>query len=1364
MSHLKPISKALLGSLPALALSLSSCGGGGESGNSGSVATSNNVGTAPKTTINQGQADTVKDTSSLNTQPPSKTDSQTTPGSYTKYPTTSASEPKTPQKTPVIPPTPNAETKVNTPLLSPVDTPTSNSNKSTNISEKETSGATNNSVIASQDLVTSSKTTQSTQEPSQNAPSKIVDQKISTTDTSVKQVATTQPTQEITSKTTLPEKETATVNSSSTMIGRAEPSTKSNVDANSSTFTIVKNPSGESTKTNNSDTTGVNTGAGASGTLTSVSKGVVTSPLTRQTLLNSGSAFTDIMPFVKVNHLVSDSFEQNKANRTRRANLKNVEEIFNPVNHTSYYGSEATAAAKARTMSNDLLFSNYFGILKESRASYTTVNANYNLYPTSVDKLDGTGVKVFVIDGEFKSSNSGFQNKPTVERNFEGYSFIGKVLEEDRLPNHGTKVGLIIAGKQDQTNFGYAPNVQLGFIEIPEKKYNFQSMYQAAARHAPTVINNSYSLSNLTTERYNFTGETNYLRQLAKSETSPIFVFATGNQIMIDNKVVEERREFNPDSQLIAWATDSQLQNTILTVTGLNFKVTQVDANKYQEDLVAYNKLTPEQKSQTSAPILTMKQEYLTLAPSAIPCGETMWSCIGAYNRVVTLQGNDYFEGTSAAAPKVTATVALVKQLFPWMSNANLKTTVLTTAKDIGEPGVDKLYGWGALDIGAAVRGPGMFAFGDFIANLGSKQDNYYFSNNIYGDYGLVVSSTAADKKKLPQLILAGENTYTGDTIVSNAELTVAKQLAGRLIVNNNGFAHITRATIGSSVYNNGRLDATSATINGDYTQTANAAIFIEPTKPLQVKGTATLAGTLVLTNAQSYISATAQQYDIIKAKQLTNNSYFTHSYGISQVSYDVYYDYAHGRVFVDVYRTNLENKANRLGAALANNQERSVYNQGGSVVERFMQAMDRKTTITSSTALTSAEPITTDVADNSIAVYSANSSEQEESNVERDRQEVATFTLAAVVSSSSESTVEPLAGVAQDVVSQPNLTATQVSDEQLALALTIQNSNDDELTKLLYKASGAVYANAASAALTSNIQQQQSFTNRLSSVKPKDSFSLNTYLSANNNNQTWKANSHKLRGHFQENSVFAGAYGNVEQWLYGVNAGSAEGNWYQGYQSTDDSNTKVNAYSLQLGAGRALANDLNFVASLGFTHYNNQVARTILEDKDLIAKTSANQFRFSVNGSKNFKLSSDLSLALIAGLSLVHHKQAAFSEQVQNVTVEDFALVYKAQSNNLKFAHLGMQLDYGFNLGSLRSNLHFAVDYQRQLGNDGMYFVDANGYKTATTLDNRDILTVALSLNTSLTKALSFEVKGSYTKGKAWKTKGVNLALNYKF
>jgi len=58
------------------------------------------------------------------------------------------------------------------------------------------------------------------------------------------------------------------------------------------------------------------------------------------------------------------------------------------------------------------------------------------------------------------------------------------------------------------------------------------------------------------------------------------------------------------------------------------------------------------------------------------------------------------WSGTSMAAPHVTGAVAIGMEMFPEADPRDIVQLVLRTAIDIGEPGVDDVYGWGFLSLG----------------------------------------------------------------------------------------------------------------------------------------------------------------------------------------------------------------------------------------------------------------------------------------------------------------------------------------------------------------------------------------------------------------------------------------------------------------------------------------------------------------------------------------------------------------------------------------------------------------------------------------------------------------------------------------
>lgn len=130
-----------------------------------------------------------------------------------------------------------------------------------------------------------------------------------------------------------------------------------------------------------------------------------------------------------------------------------------------------------------------------------------------------------------------------------------------------------------------------------------------------------------------------------------------------------------------------------------------------------------------------------------------------------TTDGYVYWQGTSMAAPVVTGAVALLAEQFPWMTNKNLATTILTTASMAANP--DEEWGRGLLDVGKAIKGPGIFEE-DFSANVTAGYAST-FSNDISGTAGLI-------KLGAGSLALTGNNSYTGNTHLNGGTLIAYQQ------------------------------------------------------------------------------------------------------------------------------------------------------------------------------------------------------------------------------------------------------------------------------------------------------------------------------------------------------------------------------------------------------------------------------------------------------------------------------------------------------------------------------------------------------------------------------------------------------------
>ncbi|MDE6571146.1 MAG: S8 family serine peptidase [Alphaproteobacteria bacterium] len=91
------------------------------------------------------------------------------------------------------------------------------------------------------------------------------------------------------------------------------------------------------------------------------------------------------------------------------------------------------------------------------------------------------------------------------------------------------------------------------------------------------------------------------------------------------------------------------------------------------------------------------------LADYSNACGVTQMYCITAPGTKMDV-GIGTASGTSFAAPVVSAAVAVIREAFPYMTATDITQLLFTTARDLGAPGVDEVYGWGMLDLERATR------------------------------------------------------------------------------------------------------------------------------------------------------------------------------------------------------------------------------------------------------------------------------------------------------------------------------------------------------------------------------------------------------------------------------------------------------------------------------------------------------------------------------------------------------------------------------------------------------------------------------------------------------------------------------------
>lgn len=258
-------------------------------------------------------------------------------------------------------------------------------------------------------------------------------------------------------------------------------------------------------------------------------------------------------------------------------------------------------------------------------------------------------------------------------RNYTGKNVNINVLD-NFYSEHGSDVHYIASHIAPDAN---VTNTNLGTSSDSFGSFNY--MANAIKNSASADVYNaswqipSTSGSNAATVIYNSNGSTK--------------TYAAAQQYMYDlageNFITQIRNSAVDNDAIFVWAAGNEYQEEsgALSAMPLAFP----DLNGHFVNVVALD-------------------NYDEIAWFSNQCGITQNYCIAAPGVGWKTDTSTYVNGTSFATPVVSGAIATIKEKFPYLNASTITQILFTTATDLGDPGVDSVYGWGLLDMEKATN------------------------------------------------------------------------------------------------------------------------------------------------------------------------------------------------------------------------------------------------------------------------------------------------------------------------------------------------------------------------------------------------------------------------------------------------------------------------------------------------------------------------------------------------------------------------------------------------------------------------------------------------------------------------------------
>lgn len=432
----------------------------------------------------------------------------------------------------------------------------------------------------------------------------------------------------------------------------------------------------------------------------------------------------------------------------------------------------------------------YFSISCTANQSYMNGSGNNveKSLSTNIELLEKEKVKVAVFD-EVDSKKIIYENYELDETNFKNN------INSTNI-SHGEKVVLNIL------NFSKNVDVKLNNIDINSR----ESLSQNTKRYIDDgykLFNFSFSVRALT-EKFKDSPENKYYNDGLKNmkgifnnfkpSDDIVAVIAAGNTLKgLDSKNLDYNEAIKTPSVTFPAAyplVDKNYSKNIIAAIGIipEYVITYENFNEKISNQKMENYLSVDKNIRFYDDTMNYYMYkstdgfYFSKASTS-----RLWSMAANATGIFksNLKNSDFdveVLGSSFSAPKIVATLAEVKYKFPFLTNKQAKSVVLSTANRSGFDGLSEYIGWGILDVDKALKGPSNFnkalVKNDSVNEILSENYKYFVVNIPDGEY--TFSNDIYGSIKKPDNI----DTYTEDELDVFIDSGLKKMGNGKLILN----------------------------------------------------------------------------------------------------------------------------------------------------------------------------------------------------------------------------------------------------------------------------------------------------------------------------------------------------------------------------------------------------------------------------------------------------------------------------------------------------------------------------------------------------------------------------------------------------